>query len=43
MKTSEKVFEVRKKAAEFFNAEVENTIFATNCTHALNMAIKGVM
>ena len=43
LQTSEKVYETRKKAAEFFGAEAENTIFATNCTHALNMAIKGLM
>lgn len=43
LQTAERVYEVRKKAADFFNAEVENTIFASNCTHALNMAIKGVM
>lgn len=43
LQTAEKIYEVRKKAADFFHAEVENTIFATNCTHALNMAIKGVM
>ena len=43
LRAAEKVYEVRKKAADFFGAEVENTIFATNCTHALNMAIKGLM
>lgn len=43
LRAAEKVYEVRKKAADFFGADVENTIFATNCTHALNMAIKGVM
>ena len=43
MKVSEKVFEVRQKAAAFFDAEPENVIFTMNCTHALNMAIKGVM
>ncbi len=43
LRAAEKVYEVRKKAAELFGAEVENTIFATSCTHALNMAIKGLM
>lgn len=43
MKVSQKVFEVRKKVADFFGAEIENVIFTLNCTHALNMAIKGVM
>lgn len=43
LQTAEKVYEARKKAAAFFHAEPENTVFAMNCTHALNMAIKGVM
>ena len=34
---------MRQKAAAFFDAEPENVIFTMNCTHALNMAIKGVM
>lgn len=36
------VFESRKKCAELFGADIENTVFTLNCTHALNMAIKGV-
>ncbi len=43
LRTAEKVYETRKKAADFFHAEPENTVFASNCTHALNMAIKGLM
>ncbi len=43
LQTAEKVYETRKKAADFFGAEVENTVFTLNCTHALNMAIKGIM
>lgn len=43
MRVSEKVFEVRQKVAAFFDAEPENVVFTVNCTHALNMAIKGVM
>ncbi len=41
--TSEAVYSARETAAEFFGAEPENVVFAMNCTHALNMAIQGVM
>ena len=43
VETAEKVYAVRQKAAEFFGAETENTVFTANCTEALNMAVKGVM
>ncbi len=43
MKTAEAVFSAREKCADFFGAETENTIFTLNCTHALNMAIKGIL
>lgn len=43
MKTAEAVFKVRNSIADFFNAKTENVIFTLNCTHALNMAIKGIM
>lgn len=43
MKVSEKIFAVRKSASELFDAEVENTVFTLNATHALNIAIKGIM
>lgn len=43
MRTSQAVFEAREAAAEFFGAETENVIFTLNCTHALNMAIQGIM
>ncbi|MBR4112996.1 MAG: aminotransferase class V-fold PLP-dependent enzyme [Ruminiclostridium sp.] len=43
MKTAEAVFEAREKCADFFGAETENTVFTLNCTHALNMAIKGIL
>ncbi len=42
-RTSEKVFDTRQAAADFFGAQAENVIFTLNCTHALNMAIKGIM
>ncbi|MBR6338187.1 MAG: aminotransferase class V-fold PLP-dependent enzyme [Ruminococcus sp.] len=37
------VYNVREKAARLFKAEVENVAFTTNCTYALNMAIKGLL
>lgn len=40
---SEKVFDTRQTAADFFGADPENVIFTLNCTHALNMAIQGIM
>ncbi|MCL1904313.1 MAG: aminotransferase class V-fold PLP-dependent enzyme [Oscillospiraceae bacterium] len=42
MKTAEAVYDSREKCADFFGAKVENTVFTINCTHALNMAIKGL-
>ena len=41
--TSEAVYSAREGIALLFGAETENTIFAMNCTHALNMAIQGIM
>lgn len=43
MKTAQAVFEAREKCADFFGAEVENTVFMLNCTYALNTAIKGLL
>ena len=43
MRTSEALYSARETAAEFFGAQTENTVFTLNCTHALNMAIQGVM
>lgn len=43
LRTSEAVYSARETAARFFGAEPENVVFAMNCTHALNMAIHGVM
>ena len=44
METSEKIFECREKLSEMFNADSsENVAFTLNCTHALNMAIKGLV
>ncbi len=43
MRTSQAVFEAREAAADFFGAEPENVVFTLNCTHALNLAIQGIM
>ena len=39
---AEMVYKVRAQAAKLFAAEPENVAFTGNCTHALNLAIKGV-
>lgn len=36
------VFRARENIADFFGASPENVVFTLNCTHALNLAIKGV-
>lgn len=41
LETAKAVYSARAAAADFFGAEPDNTVFAQNCTHALNMAIKG--
>ncbi|MBE6846087.1 MAG: aminotransferase class V-fold PLP-dependent enzyme [Ruminococcus sp.] len=43
MQTTEKVFDTRNAAADFFGAQAENTVFTLNCTHSLNLAIQGIM
>ncbi len=43
MAVAEQVYNVRNLAANFFGAEAENVIFTLNCTHALNLAIKGFL
>ncbi|MCI8501412.1 MAG: aminotransferase class V-fold PLP-dependent enzyme [Oscillospiraceae bacterium] len=43
MRTAAMVYDTRKKAAELFNLQAENVVFTLNCTHALNMAIKGAV
>lgn len=37
------VYEARCKAAGMFKSNPENTVFTCNCTHALNLAIKGIV
>ena len=42
--TADKVFEVRKKLADFFGANgPENVAFTLNCTHSINAVLKGVL
>lgn len=43
IKAAEKVYEVRQLAADFFGANPENVVFTLNCTHSLNLAIKGIL
>lgn len=44
LKTSEEIYKCRKKAAEMFGANsAQDVAFTLNCTHALNMAIKGAV
>lgn len=43
MRASQKIYEVRQKVAQFFNAETENVIFTSNCTMSLNIAIKSLL
>lgn len=42
LNAAEKIFETRRKAAVLFGAQPENVVFTLNCTHALNIAIKGL-
>lgn len=42
--TAAKLYECREKAASLFDLnQPENVVLALNCTHAINMAIKGVL
>lgn len=44
LKTSEEIYKCRKKAADMFGADsAQDVVFTLNCTHALNLAIKGVV
>ena len=42
-KAGEMVYSCREKAAGMFNCDSERVIFTSNCTMALNTAIKGVL
>lgn len=37
------VYEARCEAGEMFGAAPENVVFTLNCTHALNLAVKGIV
>lgn len=39
---SDAVYRVRERAAEMFGAEPQNVIFTSNCTHSINLAVKGL-
>ena len=43
LNTAKAVYSAREACANFFGAEPENVVFTLNCTHALNLAIKGIM
>lgn len=44
MDTAAKIYECREKACRLFHADTpENVVFTLNCTHGLNMAIKGLL
>lgn len=43
MASAGKIYECREKLAKMFGAaDAQNVIFTSNCTHSLNLAIKGV-
>ena len=43
MQSSEAVYQAREAIAGLFGGEPEHVVFTANCTHALNLAIHGVM
>lgn len=43
LRTSEAVYSARELIAGAFGASPENVVFTLNCTHALNLAIQGIM
>ena len=43
MRGSELLYSAREEAGTFFGAEPEHVVFTSNCTHALNLAIQGIM
>lgn len=43
MRTSRALYSARSTVADFFGAQPENVVFTLNCTHALNLAIQGIM
>lgn len=44
MKTAMRVYDTRAAAATFFGADTpEEVVFTSNCTHAVNLAVKGLL
>ena len=44
LKTAEKIYEIRERAAAFFGTDKsENVVFTGNCTQAINMVLKGFL
>lgn len=44
LKTAEEVYKARAKAANFFNASgPQNVVFTNNCTHSINLVLKGIL
>lgn len=44
LKASEEIYNCRSKIAKFFNEDnPENVIFTLNCTHAINLVLKGFL
>ncbi len=44
IKASEEIYSCRKAASRLFKVrEIENIVFTSNCTHALNIVIKGLL
>lgn len=43
VRAAREVYKVRRAAAELFGSKEENTVFTLNCTHSLNLAIKGIL
>lgn len=43
VKAADSVFETRQALADFFGGDVQRTVFCSNCTHAINLALKGTL
>lgn len=44
LRAGEEIYKCRSRAAEFFGAEnPENIVFTLNCTHAVNIVLKGLL
>lgn len=42
-KAGEAVFSCREKLAQMFSCSEERTVFTLNCTHSINLALKGIL